>query len=237
MFFRIYLILVFVSLYQFSFSQSILKGTVYKEGIDSIGAYVTVTNVSQGIVNLSTANGSYKIKVNEKDMIVFSYVGFSPDTIIVEKQLLTDGYDAFLLSNEGVVLEQVTVRGDYKKDSLERRKYYENVYNTQTKITGGNGPEDGVGVAFSPFSYFSKSGKETRKLKKRLKKQEENYYIDYVFSPSWVSSITGLKSDSLRLFMYMYRPSYKFCRNNDRTALTLYVNDKLKEFTDPKRKK
>ena len=237
MLFRIFLITLSISLYQLSVSQNILKGTIYKEGIDSIGAYVTVTNITQGIVNLSTINGSYKIRANEKDMVIFSYVGFISDTIIVEKQLLTDGYDAFLLSNEGVLLEQVTVRGDYQKDSLERRKYYENVYNAQTKITGGNGPADGVGVAFSPFSYFSKNGKETRKLKKRLQKQEENYYIDYVFSPYWVSSITGLKGDSLRLFMYMYRPSYKFCRNNDRMSMTLYVNDKLKEFTDPKRKK
>ncbi|MBK7100115.1 MAG: hypothetical protein IPH58_19765 [Sphingobacteriales bacterium] len=234
---RIFFITVSIFLFHLSFSQSVLKGTVYKEGIDSLGAYVTVTNVSQGIVNLSAANGSYKIRVNEKDMVVFSYVGFLSDTIIVEKQLLIDGYDAFLLSNEGVILEKVTVRGDYRQDSLERRKYYENVYNKQTKVTGGNAPAAGVGVALSPITYFSKSGKETRELKKRLKKQEENYYIDYVFSPSWVSSITGLKDDSLRLFMYMYRPSYKFCRNNDRTALTLYVNDKLKEYSNPKKKK
>lgn len=141
MLFRIYLIIVFVSLYQFSFSQNILKGTVYKEGIDSIGAYVTVTNVSQGIVNLSTANGSYKIKVNEKDMIVFSYVGFSPDTIIVEKQLLTDGYDAFLLSNEGVVLEQVTVRGDYKKILLKEESTMKTYITPRLRSQAGMAPK------------------------------------------------------------------------------------------------
>lgn len=226
---------ILIFLQQITFAQTFLKGKIHKAGSDSIGAYVTVTNITKAFVQLSSANGVYSIEANDKDKIVFSYVGYASDTVIVEQQLLITGYDAYLAIGKAVTLLGVTVTGNYRIDSLERRKYYENIYNKQTKITGGNAPADGFGIVFSPVSFFSKSGKQTRGLKKRLKKQEENYFIDYVFSPAWVSSITGLKGDSLRLFMYQHRPSYKFCRDKDRTTLILYINDRLKEFRNPKK--
>jgi len=45
--------------------------------------------------------------------------------------------------------------------------------------------------------------------------------------------LTGLHDDSLRLFMYRYRPSYSFCRKTGREDMLIYINDKLKEFRKP----
>jgi hypothetical protein len=42
--------------------------------------------------------------------------------------------------------------------------------------------------------------------------------------------VTGLKGDSLQLFMVTYRPTYKFCRSATNEDILLYINEKLKLF-------
>jgi hypothetical protein len=51
----------------------------------------------------------------------------------------------------------------------------------------------------------------------------------------WVERLTGMKGDSLKLFMYRFRPSYDFCRKTDRQGMTLYISEKLKEFRKPQK--
>lgn len=214
-------------------AQTVLRGVVYKADDETKLTGVSIVNVTTKAAAVSRLDGSYTISAKEGDIVTFFSLGHQTDTVTVEFELLRSGYDAYLVDNMKT-LSTVTVTSDYSRDSLERREEYANIYNRQTKVTGGNTPEAGVGIVLSPVSYFSKDGREARRLKKRLKKQEEDYYIDHVFSEGWVSSLTGLKGDSLKLFMYMYRPSYKFARESDRSTLLLYVNDKYKEFTDPK---
>ncbi len=115
-------------------------------------------------------------------------------------------------------------------DSLARRNYYNDIFAKQPGITGRNTPSSGFGISVSPFSFFSREAKQKRLLKKRLLKQEEESYVDRSFPVEWVSRLTGLRGDSLTRFMSLYRPSYKFCRNNNRDKLLLYINDKVKEF-------
>jgi hypothetical protein len=91
---------------------------------------------------------------------------------------------------------------------------------------------DAPGLNFSPLGYFSKKEKEKRRLKKRLKQEEEDYYVDYKFSAARVGLLTGLKGDSLRMFMMRCRPTYAFCRNASNQDMFWYINDKLKLFRE-----
>lgn len=216
-------------------AQNILKGRVYSSGDEGRLTGVSITNLNTRQSAVSRLDGSYNIGAVEGDKVTFFSLGYKVDTVTVEFELLKSGYDPYLIDNFKT-LSTVTVTGDYKADSLERRQEYENIYNRETRITGGNTPQAGAGIVLSPFSYFSKQNKETKRLKKRLKQQEEDYYIDYVFPAGLVTQVTGLKGDSLALFMYQYRPSYLFARQSDRTNLLLYINDKYKEFTDPKKR-
>lgn len=214
-------------------AQSVLRGKVFRAE-DELGLTgVSVVNMNTKKAAVSRPDGSYSIEASEGELVTFFSLGYKVDTVKVEFELLRSGYDAYLI-DVIKTLSTVTVTGDYRKDSTYRRdSLYWNVYNRQTKITGGNTPEAGFGIVLSPVSYFSKLSKQTRKLKKRLKQQEEDYYINYVFPEGWVSSVTGLKGDTLKLFMYQYRPSYKFARQSDRQTLLLYIMDKYKEFIDP----
>lgn len=220
-----------------SSAQTLLRGKVFRAENDSGLTGVSIVNMNTRKAAVSRLDGSYSIEAVEGDKVTFFSLGYKIDTIAVEFELLRSGYDAYMI-DVITTLSTVTVKSDYKVDSIYRRdSLYWNVYNRQTKVTGGNTPEAGVGIVLSPISYFSKGSKETRQLKKRLKQQEEDYYIDHVFPPGWVTSVTGLRGDSLKLFMYQYRPSYKFARQADRTTLLVYINDKYKEFIKPRKVK
>ena len=60
--------------------------------------------------------------------------------------------------------------------------------------------------------------------------EDEDEYIDVKFSESRVALLTRLKGDSLRIFMFKYRPSYSFCRNSNSMDMFLYINDKFVLF-------
>ncbi len=217
-----------------SFGQSQLHGKVFRAGgEDSIIAGANITNLTKNITATSAKDGTYRILADSRDQVSFSFIGLVSDTVIVEHQLLISGYDA-VLGTRATTLERVVVSGNYQQDSANRREAYRDIYDSRTGITGGNTPT-GFGLVLSPSRIFSKDSRQKRTLKKRLKVQEEEAYIDYMFPAFWVSSVTGLKGDSLRLFMFKYRPTYQFCRQNDRTGLTLYVNEKYKEFRNPKK--
>ena len=60
---------------------------------------------------------------------------------------------------------------------------------------------------------------------------EESAYISYMFSPTKVAEITGLKDAKLVEFMNMYRPNYDWMRKHTSDDDILdYVNSKMKDY-------
>jgi len=212
-------------------AQSIVKGTIYDAKTDSVVATVNVYNVSTKRSARSDLKGNYSIIATEGDQLVFSIAGYKPDTVTVEYSMLLAQHDV-TLRNEVITLKNVTVTSSYQADSLARRNHYENMYKLPN-ITGRNTPQYGFGISLSPFSHFSSEAKQKRQLKKRLIKEEQEYYVDRSFPKQWVASVTGLRGDSLNRFMMLYRPSYSFCRKSSREQMLIYVSDKLKEFKKP----
>ncbi len=210
-------------------AQDNVKGKIYDAQTDSTIAGVNVFNLNTKQSVRSGSDGSYTIAASEGDRIMFSRVGFKPDTATVIYSMLLALYDVTLYK-EIITLKNVTITSSYQKDSLARRIYYNDIYAKQPGITGLNTPQYGFGVSVSPLSYFSYRAKQKRQLKKRLLKQEEESYVDRSFPKEWVSKLTGLRGDSLSRFMMLYRPSYKFCRENNREKMLIYISDKLKEF-------
>jgi hypothetical protein len=208
--------------------QSAVNGKIYEAKTDSLISTVNISNLNTKLSTRSDLNGSYSIVASEGDQLVFSIVGYKPDTVTVAYYMLMTQYDVTLYK-EVITLKNVTVTSSYQADSLARRNYYENAY-ALPGITGRNTPSHGFGISFSPFSYFSREAKQKRQLKKRLIKEEQEYYIDRSFPKQWVASVTSLKGDSLTRFMILYRPDYSFCRKSSREQMLLYVNEKLKEF-------
>ena len=209
-------------------AQSIVKGKIYDGKTDSVITAVNVYNLSTKQSARSDLTGNYSITAAEGHQLVFSVVGYKPDTVVVVYSMLLAQYDETLF-REIITLKNVTVTSSYMGDSISRRNNYDKMY-TLPNITGHNTPQYGFGVSLSPFSYFSSQAKQKRQLKKRLIKEEQEYYVDRSFPKQWVGSVTGLTGDSLTRFMVLYRPSYSFCRKSNREQMLIYVSEKLKEF-------
>lgn len=206
-------------------------GRVNNYMYDSISPlpFATVTNRNSGNTVKADQYGYYRIKAQLRDTIIFSNTNFISDTVKVEEQFFISGYDASLIKKT-LFLSNVTVRANYSLDSLARRNEYQKIYEKSVGITGGNTPVAGAGIVFSPMSFFSKDAMQKRRLKKRLIRDERDYYIDYLFSVGRVSTLTGLKEDALHAFMIQYRPSYKLARSLGYNGITMYINNKYKEY-------
>ncbi|MGN6436224.1 MAG: hypothetical protein ACTHMM_06805 [Agriterribacter sp.] len=221
-----------------AFSQTVLKGKVVDDLYDRVVMGTTVKNISRNAYSQSDMGGNYKVTAAEGDRIAFSCIGYLPDTVTVTSDMLAGIYNISLTRNV-IELEEVAV-GDlnaYQVDSISRLEEFGEVLGKRnSKLVGGKGntPTDGVGVTFSPFSHFSKDEKNLRRFKKRYEEQEKEYYVDYKFSYTYVAKITGLTGDSLRNFMFKYRPSYEFCRQNNREAMLVYINDSYRDFMNRK---
>lgn len=215
------------------YAQEKVSGKIYSRTNDSVVIAATIRNKSLKLAAYSGSDGSYHIFADEGDTLIFSAAGFTPDTVTVMLYMLLTPYDV-TLERKIITLEMVRVTSSYSQDSLNRHNYYADIFKKQPGITGFNTPQYGVGIVLSPLSYLSKAAKQKRVIKKRLLQQDRDDYIDHFFPVEWVARLTGLKGDSLNLFMYIYRPSYDFCRKTDQQGMILYINDMLKEFRKPK---
>ena len=215
-------------------SQQVLTGKIRQKKTDAILSSVTVVNHTQKKYNVSDAGGNYRIAAGPGDTITFSSAGYHADTtyVVTSELEAKDGYVVYLEPNM-VELPSVLVGelSNYQLDSIQRKEDYAWLDQAhKVRLAGDQTPTDGVGIGFSPITYFSSEQKDLRQLRQRVKVEEKDYYIDSRFPSSYVSMVTGLKGDSLQLFMITYRPTYKFCRGATNEDILLYINEKLKLF-------
>lgn len=210
-----------------------LSGKIRQGTSDDILAGVTVSNRALGQHNISDLGGNYRIAARPGDTLIITSAGFLNDTLPVSREMLYSEYTVYL--HEKVVTlpsVKVTETNSYQLDSLQRHEDYAWLLDKKhpVKLWNEKRPGDGPGLSFSPIGYFSKGEVSKRRLKKRLKQEEEDDYIDYRFPRARVSMLTGLRGDSLDMFMLRFRPTYQWCRTANTMDILLYINDKLVLF-------
>lgn len=214
------------------FAQNFLSGTVRKrENQETLGS-VSVSNKTRHINRLSDEQGVYRIEAAAGDTILFSFVGYRRDTVVVTSPMLAAQYTV-LMDVRPVSLEAVTV-GDlsnYQIDSLERHQIYAWIYEQEPQpILEKQRHGDGVGVELNVIPHGDSEVRQRLRLKKRIIKEEEKHYVDYRWSPDYVSHLTHLQGDSLAQFLSKYRPTYDFCRKAVSVDMLMYVNDSYRDF-------
>ncbi len=211
-------------------AQQMLKGTIYDQKTDSVLGGVTLYNVTRNEHTISNNEGVYSIHAQESDKIIFSSIGYKTDTVKVSYYMFQAGYDVSLVLKTSF-LKSVTVFGTYHNDSIRRREEYADILDKpKNKFTMGNAATGTVGISVKPFGGLSSQDKQRESLKKVMALQEEQAFVDYSFSRSYVEKLTNLHGDSLKMFMFLYRPSYEFCRATNKTDMLVYINDKLKLY-------
>jgi len=226
--------LLYLLLSSSAVAQQALRGVIHKRGGNEVLIAVSVQNSTQKKFNQSDMGGNFRIAANPGDTLIFSSAGYNRDTTIVSAWMFKepDGYLVYLQPNVvALTAVQVDEESNYRMDSIKRKEEYawlDQVH--RVKLAGGKTFSDGVGVSFSPISYFHRQEAQRRKLRKRLAREEKDYYIDYKFPRALVARVTRLQGDSLWMFMNKYRPDYAFCRKASGEDMLLYINDQLKKY-------
>jgi hypothetical protein len=218
------------------FGQTSLFGTVHKRENQEALVSVNIFNKTQRRHRLSDEQGNYRIEAQVGDSVIFSFVGFRADTFRITSAMLAAKFPV-LMDLRPVSLETVTVRGlsNYQMDSLERRQIYDWIYQQEPQpVVERQRQGDGVGIELNIIPHGSSEVRQRLRLKKRIIKEEEKYYVDFRFSPEFVSHLTHLQGDSLAQFMSRYRPTYEYCRTAVGPDMLVYVNDSFKDFRKEK---
>ena len=217
-----------------SLAQQALTGRIHKKASPEVLPAVSIHNLNQQKYNQSDMGGNFRIPAAKGDTIVFTSAGYLPDTTIVNAWMFAeaDGYNVYLTPNM-VELPSVRVgdQSNYQLDSIKRKEDYawlDKVH--REKLAGGKRWSDGVGISLSPLSYYNHVEVQRRRLRRRLKQEETDYFIDSKFPRAYVARVTGLQGDSLQTFMFRYRPSYKFCRRASNEDMLFYINESLKKY-------
>jgi hypothetical protein len=163
-------------------------------------------------ITLTDKNGDFSIKAATGHILIFTSPGYNPDTLYV----IDLRPKKIMLSPQFIALNQVNIRST--RLAFDPRKEYPDVYE-KSKV-----------YAFSPSTWFSKEGKDARRLKKFFQREAQERHVDEVFSKAYVGSLVPLKGQDLENFITLYRPTYAFLRSNNAESLVAYVNDSYKKF-------
>ncbi|ASZ11530.1 carboxypeptidase-like regulatory domain-containing protein [Chitinophaga pendula] len=224
-------------------AQVTVTGIITDKDNKLILPYATVINKTTGKRSFSDKGGFYKVIANRNDVLIFNFLGYSPDSITVVQNMGTETRDVQLTVGSKFLrsVEVSSKYSPYQLDSIARREQYGYILDkSDVGLIGGNGnTPEGAGITISPITRFSRKEKQKREFKKNFEKAEQEKYVDSRFTPLLVSQVTGLKGDSLLYFMRDNHPDYNTMRTIQRHEdLLYYITDLYKAWLQrpPKKK-
>ena len=195
--------------------------------------YIYNTRTEKGFYN--NTKGEFTTTVNKGDILVAATQGYGVDTITVRSQSAI----IFYLKRNSILLSEVSIKDSLSnpKDRFkETQKDYKDAYRKGStkdmlQIGGGNGT-GGAGIGIDAlWSLLSKEGKNARYLQKILERDYHDSMVNYRYTRSLVSNITGLTDEKLSDFMLQYRPSYYFVLQANDYALIEFVRGSFQKYT------
>jgi hypothetical protein len=193
--------------------QDVVKGVVVEEGTNEkiVNVFVHDTNNKQ--ITLVDKNGKFTIKSGKNHLVIFDAPGYYSDTLmIIDEKPLT-----IVLKPKGIMLNEVNVAAA-KRLPFDPRLEYPEVY-AKSKV-----------YVFSPSTWFSKEGKDARRLKRFFANEEHERYIDKYYTTKYVETLIPLRGVELENFMALYRPTYDYVRANDGPTLAMFINDAYQKY-------
>jgi hypothetical protein len=211
---------------------------------------VAFATVSTAHITAFTGNdGKFGINnVHPGDTVRVTSVGYKAYTFAVYKT--NDTVNIYLEQN-AILLNNVNITGsrNYKADSVRLRQefaaqfsyqkprlkdflktnlpnYMPDGYGNSTNNTNAVGGLDLLSVA----GFFGRNRSQAAKFQKQLQQDEQDNYVDHVFSKSKVANITRMEGDSLQDFMRLYRPTLKQVKTMTEYELIQYIKTSYEQF-------
>ncbi|WDF54595.1 hypothetical protein [Mucilaginibacter sp. KACC 22063] len=209
---------------KFSFAQNI-EGRVYEEKTHNGLSSITVTNTRSGQQTQTLKYGAFVIGARVNDMLVFTGVGFKPDTL-----LLTDlRFKEVYLTPVSTQLAEVTIKGQAQANSKATIIPKDVDFHNQTMQyqMNQNGSYKG-GVNLRVWS--SKKGERDRKKEKEMLENDKvSKEIAQAFSEENLQKYIPLKGQELSGFIVRYSPNVDTYTSAE-FNLANYLNKCYKEF-------
>jgi hypothetical protein len=189
-----------------------LKGLVVENGSNDRMPNVFIKDANTRAIALTDKKGNFEIAASTGHTLIFSSPGYISDTLyVVDMQP-----KKIQMVTMGISLHQVTIQST--RTTFNPREEYPEVYR-KSKV-----------YVLSPTTWFSKEGRNARRLKRYFAREEQERHIDAVFNPVYVSTLVPLRGRDLEAFMVMYRPTYAYIMDNNGPSLAVYINDSYKKF-------
>jgi hypothetical protein len=192
-------------------AQGLLKGTVYEAGTNEKISNVFIKNTNNRQLTLADKDGKFAIPAASGNVLIFYSPGYISDTLFV----IDMKPKKVELQSMAIALKEVNITD---RRTFNPRVEYPEVY-TRSKV-----------YVLSPSTWFSREGKNARRLKKYFAREEQERQVDEVYTSAYVGSIVPLKGMELQNFMVMYRPSYAYVKNNNGPSLAAYINDSYQKY-------
>lgn len=209
---KLYLFATMLLLGNGLFAQSLVKGTVIESGSGIKLSDVFVRDMTNKQIALTDKSGKFEIKSETGHTLIFSSPGYVDDTLFV----VDLAQKRVELKTRTIALREVNITA--QRLAFDPHKEYPDVY-TKSKV-----------YVLSPSSWFSKEGRDARRLKRYFAREEQERKVDQVFNQVYVSSLVPLRGQELEDFMTLYRPSYAFVTSNNSESMAVYINDSYKKF-------
>ena len=192
-------------------------------------ARVFLQNKTSNVNIYNNNKGEFSIGLRIGDILVVSKENYVSDTLVYkgDKVLIVS------LKRASIMIDPVTVMGRKSPEEIlaRRREEYDKAYRLADPgdyVTTG---QNGAGLSINAvYNYFSKEGKNARRLTKYFQSEYEDNYIDAVFTKELVRGVLGIEGEALENFMIRYRPEFAFVLRASRYELVNYVKSKYEYF-------
>jgi len=218
-------LLILVLSYGGTVSALTIKGRVYDVKNNKPVADAEVMNIYTNESLITDSTGSFIIHVEKGQLVEFRKLGYNIARVRIESELIAPFYNIGM--KEGAIeLSEVQIwqkgKGTWKADSARTAETYKQAIE-HYKL-------EGFDVIQHPFDALSKRNRQIWAFQKRYEAFEKEKFIDYVFNERLIAQLTKLGTDSMRVYMRLYRPQYGQIKSWTDYEFYDYIKKSVAEF-------
>jgi len=208
----------------------VLKGVVIEKGSNVRIALAGVTNLNNKMGAASNEIGIFQLKVRIGDTLLVTKKHLADQKVVVK----TDDDLVVYLLRESTTLEEVTVKGQTKKQEMESIK---RDFKRDGSFFEGKPPL----ILLSPFGgspltffyeLFGKTPARARNFNRYYKKELSLIEVDKFFNKSLVTKNTTLTGKDLDKFLLDYYPTRSMTLSWSNYDAVKYIKESAKKYTD-----
>lgn len=211
------------------YAQDKIEGIVLDKDTKQRIARVLLINKTTGANTYNNMKGEFALEMNLGDQIIAQKEHYFNDTLIYNgaKVLIVN------LKKTAILIDPVTVVARRSPEEIlaQRRRDYSKTYRLADPGSFISVGPNGAGLSIDAvYNYFSKEGKNARRLIKYFEREYEDNVIDMRFSKELIRTVTGLEGEPLDNFLVRYRPSYDFVVAANHYQMVHYIKTKYEFF-------